>query len=47
MKTTSWRIKGGFGRISEVFNELSQADRARRENEDAKPVQDESFDKFE
>lgn len=28
MKTTSWRIKGGFGLIGEVFDELSHADRA-------------------
>ena len=28
MKTTSWRIKGGFGLIGEVFDELSHADSA-------------------
>lgn len=28
MKTTSHRIKGGFGLIGEVFDELSHADRA-------------------
>lgn len=28
MKTTSWRIKGGFGLIGEVLDELSHADRA-------------------
>lgn len=28
MKTTSWRIKGGFGLIGEVFYELFHADHA-------------------
>ena len=28
MKTTSWTIKGGFGIIGEIFDELSHADRA-------------------
>lgn len=28
MKTTSWRIKGAFGIIGEIFDELSHADRA-------------------
>ena len=28
MKTTSWRIKGGFGLIGEVFDELSHAEEA-------------------
>ena len=28
MKTTSWRIKGGFGLVGEVLDELSHADRA-------------------
>lgn len=28
MKTTSYRIKGGFGLIGEVLDELSHADRA-------------------
>lgn len=28
MKTTSLRIKGGFGIIGEIFDELSHADRA-------------------
>lgn len=28
MKTTNWTIKGAFGIISEIFDELSHADRA-------------------
>lgn len=28
MRTTSWRIKGGFGLIGEVIDDLSHADRA-------------------
>ena len=28
MKTTSWTIKGAFGIIGEIFEELSHADRA-------------------
>ena len=28
MKTTCWTIKGGFGIIGEIFDELSHADRA-------------------
>ena len=28
MKTTSWTIKGAFGIIGEIFDELSHADRA-------------------
>ena len=28
MKTTSWTIKGGFGIIGEIFDDLSHADRA-------------------
>lgn len=28
MKTTNWTIKGAFGIIGEIFDELSHADRA-------------------
>ena len=28
MKTTSWTIKGGFGLIGEIFDELSHAEKA-------------------
>lgn len=28
MKTTSWKIKGAFGIISEIFDELSHAEEA-------------------
>lgn len=28
MKTTNWTIKGAFGLIGEIFDELSHADRA-------------------
>lgn len=28
MKTTPWTIKGAFGIIGEIFDELSHADRA-------------------
>lgn len=28
MKTTSWTIKGGFGIIGEIFDELSHAEEA-------------------
>lgn len=40
MKTTSWTIKGGFGIIGEIFDELSHADRAWNECGCGEPVRE-------